>query len=130
MTHPLSRRLAVALALVAASTATAAAAAPHRARAGHHARTRTVSVNDNWFGPSKLRVHAGDRVRWRWSADAADVHDVALRSGPRGVRRFHSEPLAAGQSFSQRLRRPGRYRIVCTFHQDMTMTITVTRSRS
>lgn len=97
------------------------------ARAPRH-KTRTVTVNDNWYGPSKLTIHAGDKVRWRWSADTTDVHDVAVRKAPRGAARFHSDPLAAGDTFTRRLTKVGSYRIVCTFHEGMTMTITVRKA--
>ncbi|WP_187369026.1 cupredoxin domain-containing protein [Baekduia soli] len=108
--------------------AAALAAAPPVALAATRAKTRTVSVNDNYYGPSKLIVHVGDTVRWRWSQDATDVHDVDLKSAPKGVRKFQPDPLAAGQTFSRRLTRPGTYRIICTFHEsEMRMTITVKR---
>ncbi|HEU4974663.1 MAG TPA: cupredoxin domain-containing protein [Baekduia sp.] len=122
------RRALVALAL--AGTAVAVPASGAGASKHHRARhkTRTVTVNDNWFGPSKLTIHAGDKVRWRWTQDTFDVHDVDLKKGPKRARKFHSDPLAAGDTFTQRLKRPGRYKIVCTFHEDMTMTITVRKA--
>ena len=53
------------------------------------------------------------------------MHDVKLKKGPKGAKKFHSEPAAAFFSFSASSRRRGRYRIVCTLHEEMTMTITV-----
>jgi plastocyanin len=97
--------------------------------AGTAPKKRTVTVNDNYYGPSKLTIHAGDTVRWKWSADTTDVHDVALRKAPSGVRRFQSDPLAAGDTFSRKLTKVGTYRIICTFHEsEMTMTITVRKA--
>jgi plastocyanin len=86
-------------------------------------------VADNFFGPTRLTVRAGTKVTWRWTDDAADIHDVKLTSGPRGVRRFHSAPAAAGFVYSRTLKTPGTYRILCTFHEedDMRMTIRVRR---
>jgi plastocyanin len=93
-------------------------------------KTRTVSVNDNYYGPSTLVVHAGDTVRWRWSEDESDVHDVAVKSAPKGVKRFQSDPMAAGETFQRKLTRPGKYKIICTFHEEeMSMTITVKKKR-
>jgi plastocyanin len=116
-------------ATIAMMGAAAAAVAPALAVAATSTgKTRTVSVNDNYYGPSKLTVHVGDTVRWHWSEDETDVHDVKLSSAPRGVKRFQSDPLAAGESFKRKLMVPGTYKIICTFHEDeMAMTITVKR---
>jgi plastocyanin len=89
-------------------------------------KTRKVSVNDNYYGPSKLTVHVGDTVDWHWSEDETDVHDVSLKTAPKGVKKFASDPLAAGDDFKRRLTKPGTYKIICTFHEEeMKMTITV-----
>ena len=113
----------VALAMVGAA---AIAAAPATLALAATGKTRKVSVNDNYYGPSKLTVHAGDTVRWVWSEDATDEHDVALKSAPKGVRKFSSDTLVAGQSFKEKLTKPGTYKIICTFHEEeMKMTITV-----
>jgi plastocyanin len=115
-------------ALIALTGAAAVAAAPALAVAATSSsgKTRTVSVNDNYYGPSKLVVHVGDSVNWRWSEQETDVHDVALKTAPKGVRKFASDPLAAGESFKRKLTRAGTYKIICTFHEEeMKMTITV-----
>jgi plastocyanin len=107
--------------------AAAFAAAPATlAGATTKGKTRKVSVNDNYYGPSKLTVHVGDSVDWVWSDDTTNVHDVELQSAPKGVKKFHSDPLAAGESFKRALTKPGTYKIICTFHEEeMKMTITV-----
>ena len=102
----------------------ALAAAPAVARAP---KPRKVVLADNYYLPAKLTVKPGTRITWRWGDDAYDVHDVKLKSAPKGVRKFHSEPATAGYSFKRVLRKPGRYRIVCTLHTEMTMTIRVRR---
>jgi plastocyanin len=114
------RRLPVALAAVAAllCAAPADAGAPQR---------KTVKVYDNYFLPSKLTVDKGAAVTWKWPDDVLDVHDVKLKSGPDGVKRFWSEPASAGYRYKRTLRKPGRYKIVCTLHDEMTMTIRVRR---
>ena len=113
-------RLACGLALAAAvlTAAPATAGAP---------KPRTVAIGDNYYAPARLTVERGTRIIWRWPAEAGDVHDVKLRSGPKGVRRFRSEPAASGYSFRRTLRTPGRYEIVCTLHEYMTMTVRVRR---
>jgi plastocyanin len=108
--------------------AAAFAAAPTLALGATTGKTRKVTVNDNYYGPSKLTVHVGDTVDWHWSDDLTDVHDVALKTGPKGVKKFASDPLAAGDHFKRKLTKAGTYRIICTFHEEeMKMTITVKR---
>jgi len=114
-----SRRTLLGVALAAAvlsPAAPAGAAAP-----------REVLIQDNFYLPAKLTVARGATVRWRWPDEPIDVHDVKLRSGPRGVKRFRSEPAAGGYTFRRKLRRPGLYRIVCTLHEEMKMTVRVRR---
>jgi plastocyanin len=89
-------------------------------------KTRKVSVNDNYYGPSKLTVHVGDSVDWHWGDAVTDEHDVVLKSAPKGVKKFESDTLVAGDSFKRKLTKPGTYKIICTFHEEeMKMTITV-----
>ncbi len=64
---------------------------------------------------------------WRWPPRPGDVHDVYLTRRPEGVRRFHSRLVASDFSFARRLRKPGGYRIVCTIHAAMTMSVEVRR---
>jgi plastocyanin len=91
-------------------------------------KTRKVSVNDNYYGPSKLTVHVGDTVDWQWTDEVTDVHDVKLSSAPKGVKRFASDPLASGDDFKRKLTKAGTYKIICTFHEEeMKMTVTVKR---
>jgi plastocyanin len=117
-------RLRPALAVLAAG-AVAVAAAP--ALAASHPR-KTVEIHDNYYAPGKLTVKAGTTVRWKWALDEADVHDVKLKKAPKGVKKFQSDPLAAGESFSRRLTKPGTYSVICTFHEEeMSMTIRVKR---
>jgi plastocyanin len=79
--------------------------------------------------PDTLTVKRGTVVKWRWPGfdEAGDVHAVDLKSGPRGVRKFHSEGAATEYTFKRRLTVAGRYRIVCSYHEEMRMTIRVRR---
>ena len=106
----------VPLALAAALVAAAPAAAP---------KPRTVKIADNYYAPAKLTVRKDTKVTWRWPDEAGDVHDVKLKKGPKGVKKFHSQPAASGVTFKRKLTRAGTYRIVCTLHEEMKMTITV-----
>ena len=103
-------------AALVAAPATAAAPKP-----------KTVKIADNYYLPAKATVKPRTRVVWRWPAEAGDVHDVKLKSAPKGVRKFHSEPASAGYTFKRTLEKVGRYKIVCTLHEEMTMTVTVRR---
>ena len=93
------------------------------------ARHKTVKIGDNYFAPATLKVKRGTVVTWKWPSfeEAGDVHDVKLKSGPKGVKKFHSEAASTDYTFKRRLRVAGRYRIVCTLHEDMRMTIRVRR---
>ena len=112
-------RLVAVLAGIALLGATPALAAP--------AKKKTVRVGDNFFSPKKLTVDRGTTVTWKWpsSDEAGDVHDVALTKGPKGVKKFQSEAAATDYSYKRKLTKPGTYRIVCTLHEEMRMTIKV-----
>ena len=113
-------RTVVALALAGAAlvAAPATAAAP---------KPRKVKLADNYYLPAKLTIKPETKVVWRWPAEAGDVHDVKLKSAPKGVKKFHSQPGTAGFSYKRTLKKPGLYKIVCTLHEEMTMTIRVRR---
>ena len=58
---------------------------------------------------------------------AIDVHDVKLKSAPKGVRKWQSEPASSGYRYRRTLKVAGTYKIICTLHEEMTMTIRVRR---
>ena len=82
------------------------------------AAVRGVRVEDNEFSRN-LTVNKGDTVRWRWVGD--NPHNVTVRRGPV---RFRSSTKRTG-TYSKRMRVRGRYRIVCTIHPGMDMTLRV-----
>jgi plastocyanin len=88
---------------------------------------KTVRIYDNYFLKDDLTVNRGATVTWRWPGvyEAGDVHDVKLKSGPKGAKKFHSEAAATDFTFKRKLKVPGRYRIICTLHEEMTMKIRV-----
>jgi plastocyanin len=106
--------LAVAAALLltaALGVATAGAASPPK-----------VNLGDNYFKPTKLTVTAGTTVTWTWIG--SNLHNVTVVGGPQ---KFHSRDLDHGQ-YTRTLTKTGTYRIVCTFHPGMTMTLKVTKA--
>jgi plastocyanin len=92
-------------------------------------RGKTIHIGDNFFLPDAVKVKRGATVTWKWPGfeEAGDVHDVKLKSGPKGVKRFQSEAASTDYSFKRKLKVAGRYKIVCTLHEEMRMTIRVRR---
>jgi plastocyanin len=72
--------------------------------------TKTVTVNDDFFKPTKVTVAAGTKVVWKWTGH--DPHNVTVRRGPR---KFHSRTQTKG-SFAATPHAKGTYSIVCTVH--------------
>ena len=108
--------LALAGAALVAAPATAAAPKP-----------RTVKIADNYYLPAKLTVKPRTKIVWRWPAEAGDVHDVKLKSGPKGVKKFHSQAASVDYTFKRKLKKVGKYKIICTLYEEMRMTIRVRR---
>ena len=107
--------LAIAGAALVAAPATAAAPKP-----------RTVRIADNYYLPAKLTVTRGSTVTWKWPDDIAiDVHDVKLKRAPKGVKKWQSEPASSGYRYKRTFKKAGKYFIVCTLHEEMTMTVKV-----
>jgi plastocyanin len=77
-------------ALLLAGVALLLSAAPAQAA------KKTVRIFDNYYLADSLTVKTGTVIVWRWPGSdvAGDVHDVKLKSGPEGVKKFHSEPAA------------------------------------
>jgi plastocyanin len=116
---------------VRALVAALAGAALLSAAPAHGAARKTVAVGDNYFAPKTLTVDRGTTVTWRWPGydQAGDVHDIGLISGPKGVKRFRSEAASTGYKFSRKLTVPGTYRLGCSLHHAMRMTVKVRGSR-
>ena len=86
---------------------------------------KTVKVADDYFLPVKMKVPRGTTIVWKWLRENGNTHDVKLKKGPKGVKKFHSDPAAADFTYKRKLKVKGTYSIVCTFHEDMIQTITV-----
>jgi plastocyanin len=107
-----------ALAVVPAATGAKAKPKPWPVKA-------KVKVGDDYFAPLKVKVPVHSRVRFTWLTGNANTHDVKLKKGPSGVKRFHSDPATSDFSYSPKLRKKGTYKIICTFHEDMVTTVLV-----
>jgi plastocyanin len=92
-------------------------------------RKRTVHIGDNYFTPESMTVRSGTKVTWRWPSydQSGSVHNVKLRKGPAGVKRFRSDSAASDYSFRRTLTVPGTYKLVCVYHEGMNETIRVKR---
>jgi plastocyanin len=84
-----------------------------------------IRVLEGFFSPDELTVRPGTRIVWKWSAANIEGHDVQLASGPRGVERFTSPSATTDFSFTRTLEAKGTYRLLCTYHPNMTQTIVV-----
>jgi plastocyanin len=104
-------------ALISAAPAAAGAASP----------SKTVHLGDNYFTPQTLTVKRGTKITWRWPGydEAGDVHDISLMAGPKGVRKFRSEAASTDYSYTRKLAVPGKYRLGCSLHEGMRMTVKV-----
>jgi plastocyanin len=93
----------------------------------HGAAKKTVTIGDNYFLAQKLTVKRGTTVTWRWPGfeEAGDVHDVGLASGPKGVKKFRSEDASTDYRYKRKLTVPGTYKLNCSLHHEMRMTIKV-----
>jgi plastocyanin len=116
------------IALVAlAATGVAAGVLPAQAGSANP-KKRTVLVRDYYFTPPKMTVPRNTVVVWKWPAGGGDAHDVVLKKGPKGAKKFASEVFLADERFPQKLTVPGRYSIICTLHEnDMQQTIVVAK---
>ena len=105
-----------------------AGAALLSAAPAHGAARKTVKVGDNYFTP--LTVRPGTTITWRWPGydQAGDVHDVGVLAKPKGAKRFRSEAASTGYRFSRKLTVPGTYRLGCSLHHAMRMTVKVRSS--
>src|SRR6476659_6189086 len=83
------------------------------------AATRTVKLGDNFFRPKTLSVKRGTTVLFKWTGSAP--HNVTVTSGPK---KFHSRTQTKG-SFKATPHTKGTYKIVCTIHAGMKMTLKV-----
>jgi plastocyanin len=94
------------------------------------AAKKTVAIGDNYFGSQTMTVKPGTKITWRWPGydEAGDVHDVGLMKGPKGVKRFRSEAASTDYRYTRKLTVPGTYRLNCSLHHEMRMTVKVRKS--
>jgi plastocyanin len=102
--------------IAAAAVAAGVAALPSSAAT----TTKTVAVKDDFFGPKKLTIAKGSKVKWVWKGTQG--HNVTVANGPSSFRFGTRKTGTKSHTFKKR----GTYSIVCTIHApDMHMTIKV-----
>jgi plastocyanin len=126
-----SRRLIALLSVLALMGALLAAAAVSQGAGSSASPTVTIGKNGAYsFKPGHLRVKKDTRVRFVWAKANAAPHNVHIKRAPKGVRHItkggrngkqHGRPV--GITF----RKLGRYKLECTIHPYMTVTVRVHR---
>jgi plastocyanin len=83
---------------------------------------RTVSVGDTFFDPDKISISSGTKVAFDWIGDKK--HNVTKLSGPGGD--FASETTRSnGVNFTKKFSKTGKYKLICTIHERMKLTVKV-----
>jgi plastocyanin len=108
-----------------AAAVVALAVAPAGLAATKTPKPRTVKVADDYFGPASMKVRPKTKIVWKWLSYNGNTHDVKLKTRPKGVKSFQSDPATSDYRFKRTLYKKGTYKLICTFHQNMKMTITV-----
>jgi plastocyanin len=111
------KRLLIAALAVCAVAVPAAVAAPDVAQR----KTVHVTVADDYFSPTSVKIKKGSKVSYDWSDANLDSHNVTLTRGPKGVRKkdFKSATGAIGIRFAPKFKVPGKYNFVCTLHRSV-----------
>lgn len=89
------------------------------------ASTTTVKIGDNYFvrpaNNATVSIHRGSSLKFVWRGSAP--HNVVKRSGPGAA--FRSTVKLHGGTYTHRFTRSGTYKLVCTIHSGMKLTVKV-----
>jgi plastocyanin len=89
---------------------------------------KKVTVEDDFYGPSRLKLTKGAEVKWQWKKTNLDSHNVTLVKGPKGIKAkaWTSATGSSGIVFNRTFTKPGTYHFQCTIHPaSMNLTIVV-----
>lgn len=87
----------------------------------------TIRLKDNLFAPSRKTVQRGTTVRFKWVG--LNPHNVTKASGPGG--RFASPTTwRRGVNFAKKFKKVGAYRLICTLHSGMELSLNVVPRRA
>jgi plastocyanin len=88
------------------------------------AGTKSVKIGDNYFvrpaNNATVEISKGSSLKFVWRGSAP--HNVKKVKGPGGS--FHS-PVKFSGSWTHTFTRGGTYKLVCTIHADMKLTVKV-----
>ena len=118
------RRIFIAAAAVLALAVPAAIGASDAAQR----KTVHVTVADDYFSPTAVKIKKGSKVSYDWSDANTDSHNVKITKGPKGIDKkdFKSATGAIGIHFTPKFKVAGKYNFVCTIHRSvMKMDVTV-----
>jgi plastocyanin len=86
------------------------------------APTKTIKLGDNFFSPSKVTVTAGTVVTFKWTG--SNTHNVTVLKGPEKF----TAPNQSDGTYDRTFTKAGTYKIVCTFHPGMDLTLKVKKA--
>ena len=82
----------------------------------------TIEVGDDFFSPDSKKVSSGTKVKFKWTGQ--NDHNVTKTSGPGSG--FASDTTdAPGVNFQKTFKKKGTYKLVCTIHAGMDMSLKV-----
>lgn len=84
-------------------------------------KTPVVLVADDYFSPTSLKIKKKTKVKFKWSSNNINTHDVQLDKGPKGVKKgdFRSGSAATNYKFTPKFVKPGTYDLLCSLHPDV-----------
>ena len=110
----------LAVAAVLAALAVTGAGAATGAKLHAAAKTKIVTVADNFYSPKKITVKQGTTIKWVWKNGQTDnTHTVTDEKG-----RFTSKEADSG-TYKHKFKKAGKFKIICEDHEDMTMKVNV-----
>ncbi len=104
-----------------------ASGSPQVTQAAKKPVKRTIRVFDWDFSRHNLKVPPRSTIKWKWPPPGAggDPHDVTLKKRPKGVKRWQSDPATDDYTYKRKLRKKGKYVVICSIHPYMRTTIRV-----
>jgi plastocyanin len=109
------RKLQIVLALLAALAVAAVGSSAVNAGA-----TKNVTVDDDFYKPTKITIAKGTQVRWNWKGTTSNKHTVTDLKN-----RFGSKTKRRG-TYKHTFRKAGKFTIYCKVHPiDMRMRVVV-----
>jgi plastocyanin len=116
-------RLTITVAVLAALLCAASALSQNKEKASQGKGGAKVTLSDNKFEPKTVTIKSGSEVTWE---NKEGTHTVTADDGS-----WTSPTLSAGQTYSHKFEKPGKYPYYCKFHggkggQNMSGVVNVT----